>query len=400
MSVREPPAATASQPSRGVYDVVVVGARVAGAATALLLARAGLDVLAVERGSYGSDTLSTLALMRAGVFQLRSWGVLDALRATAPPAITHTTFHYADERLDISIRPHDGVEALYAPRRRVLDRLLVDAARQAGAEVVHGWRLSDLERHDDGRVAGAVLEHARAGRRSIDARWVVGADGADSRLASLVAAPVTRGADHTGCVAYGFYAGFEPDRYHWHFRPGVAAGVIPTHDGLACVFASTSGGRFGEVLAGDLAGGFARLLDESAPELARRVGSAGREGPLHGFPGRLGYLRRPWGPGWALVGDAGYFKDPITAHGLSDALRDAELLARALLLDSDDALAAYESQRDALSGRLFDITDRIASYAWSLEEVQRLHVDLNREMSREVEALAGLPRNASWSASG
>ena len=113
---------------RDRYDVVVVGARAAGAATAMLLARCGVRVLAVDRGGYGTDTLSTHALMRAGVLQLARWGLLERIEAEGTPRVQRTVFHYEDEVLDILIKPRHGVPALFAPRRTVLDRILVDAA--------------------------------------------------------------------------------------------------------------------------------------------------------------------------------------------------------------------------------------------------------------------------------
>ena len=120
------------------HDVVVVGGRVAGASTALLLARAGVRVILVDRDRHGSDTLSTHGLMRAGVLQLSRWGVLPDVAATGTPPIRQVIFHYADgEQAVVAIRPSAGVDALYAPRRYLFDRLLVDAAAAAGAEVLH-----------------------------------------------------------------------------------------------------------------------------------------------------------------------------------------------------------------------------------------------------------------------
>src|SRR5262245_38378596 len=120
------------------YDAVIVGARCAGAATALLLARAGAKVLVVDRQAYGSDTMSTHARMRGGGLQLKRWGVIPELVAAGTPPIRSTTFHYGDEAIRVDLKPDHGVDRLFAPRRTVLDPLLVDAARDAGAEVRHG----------------------------------------------------------------------------------------------------------------------------------------------------------------------------------------------------------------------------------------------------------------------
>ncbi|HUR22157.1 MAG TPA: hypothetical protein VMZ90_15175, partial [Vicinamibacterales bacterium] len=135
---------------------------------------------------------------------------------------------------------------------------------------------------------------------------------------------------------------------------------------------------------------FRELLSKVAPDLAQQIGRAGRA-RLQGFAGHVGFLRRCHGPGWALVGDAGYFKDPLTAHGITDALRDAELLARAIAAGTDEALAGYQEHRDAASEDLFDATDAIASFSWSLSEVRVLHDVLARAMSREVKQLVGAP---------
>src|SRR5262245_11772013 len=164
---------------RSSYDAVVVGARCAGAATARLLARAGLTVLLVEQGLPGADTLSTLALMRAGVLQLSRWGLLDAIEAAETPRIETTTFHYGNDAVEIPIKPRDGVDALYAPRRTLLDPLLADAAQASGAEVAYRVRLKDLRRNMNGRVTGVVVEGGGVAR-TIGATIVIGADGVNS----------------------------------------------------------------------------------------------------------------------------------------------------------------------------------------------------------------------------
>src|SRR4051794_31863251 len=141
------------------YDVVVVGARVAGAATALLLARRGARVLVVDRARRGSDTMSTHALMRPAVVQLHRWGLLDDLMAAGTPPVTRTTFHYGEEQVPITLRPVAGTSALAAPRRTVLDPLLLDVAEAAGADVLTGVRVTDLQHdHGTGRVNGVELD--------------------------------------------------------------------------------------------------------------------------------------------------------------------------------------------------------------------------------------------------
>jgi 2-polyprenyl-6-methoxyphenol hydroxylase-like FAD-dependent oxidoreductase len=372
------------------YDAVVVGARCAGAATAMLLARQGLSVLLVDRDRHGADTLSTLALMRAGVLQLHRWGLLDRIRDAGTPAIKSTSFIYGDETVTLPIKPRDGVDAFYAPRRTLLDALLADAASDSGADVVYGPRLVDLERDADGRVIGAVIEERGGARRRVGAGIVIGADGLRSTVAQLVEAPTYCEGRHACGVVYTFWPGLVNDRSRWYYRSGVSAGSIPTNDGCALVFAAMPRLRFRDEVQSDMEAGYRRVLAECAPELAGEVAEKTPSERLRGFPGQPGLMRRSHGPGWALVGDAGYFKDPITAHGISDALRDAELLARAVGRGSDGALAEYQSTRDELSRELFEITDTIAGFGWDLDLLKPLHLDLSKTMNREVEALLGL----------
>jgi flavin-dependent dehydrogenase len=272
----------------------------------------------------------------------------------------------------------------------VLDRVLVDAAVEAGADVRHRVRLCDLVRGGGGRVQGVVLQDAEDRTRAVGADIVIGADGLRSAVASLVGAPVTRQGRHAAANVYGYWSGLDVEGYHWHWSREAAAGAIPTNGGEVLVFAGTSARRFAAEVRGDVPGAYRRILAEAAPALAERLPGARLVGSLHGFPGHPGYLRRPWGQGWALVGDAAWFKDPITAHGISDALRDAELLARAVVRGGEEALAGYEAERDALSLGLFEITDRIASLDWGTAALKDLHQSLSDEMKREVAALVAL----------
>jgi menaquinone-9 beta-reductase len=378
---------------RSEYDAIVVGARVAGAVTALLLDRAGLRVLVVDRAAPGTDTLSTHALMRAGVLQLRRWGLLEALERAGTPAIRAATFHYAEDELRVALKPRDGVAALYAPRRTVLDPLLLRAAADAGADVIHGLAAIALERDPRGRVVGAVLSGPGGARRSVRAAIVVGADGMRSPVAALAGAEVEKRGRHATAFVYGHWSELPVDGYHWYYRPGVSAGAIPTNDGRTCLFVALPPARFVEELPRGASAVYGRVLAEIAPDLAAAAGGARLEGKLRPFAGAKGFVRRAWGPGWALVGDAGYFKDPLTAHGMTDALRDAELLARAIVAGTDDALAGYQALRDEVSLGLFEVTDRIASFAWNLDEARQLHQALARHMTAEGELLLALDRD-------
>lgn len=380
--------------TRSHYDAVVVGARCAGAATAMLLAREGASVLLVDRDRHGADTLSTLALMRAGVLQLSRWGVLDRIREAGTPAIRRTSFVYGDETITIPIKPRDGVDALYAPRRTVLDATLAAEAAEAGADVLYGHRLVDVQRDADGRVSGAWIEDRQGNLQGIGADIVIGADGLKSTLARRVGASTYREGRHAGGVVYGFWPGLANEGSRWYYRPGVSAGAIPTNDGDTCVFIATSDARFRDEIRHDMEAGYRRILGECAPDLADALDGETPSARFRGFPGQRGLMRTSHGPGWALVGDAGYFKDPITAHGISDALRDAELLARAVTAGTEQALAGYQATRDALSIDLFEITDEIAGYGWDLDRLQPLHMELSKAMNHEVETLLELGAGA------
>jgi flavin-dependent dehydrogenase len=180
------------------------------------------------------------------------------------------------------------------------------------------------------------------------------------------------------------------DGSHWHFVENAAAGVIPTNDGQHCVFASVPRAAFNATFRGGVERAFLQVLQANSAELSKDVARSRRIGRLHGFAGVPGYIRQSHGPGWALVGDAGYFKDPLTAHGITDALRDAELLSCAIVDGSATALEAYQHQRDELSRLLFQITDSIASFRWSLDEVKDLHAQLSAAMRAEAEHMAGV----------
>jgi len=389
---RGPPVATD-------YDVIVIGARVAGASTAMLLARQGHRVLVMDRANMPSDVVSTHAILRSGVLQLTRWGILERVIAAGTPPVNDITLGFGRERIPFQVRPEHGVDTLYAPRRHILDTILVDAAEEAGAEFAGGTRMIDLLRDEEGTVTG-VLAKRRGEEMTCTARVVIGADGVWSRTADLVAAPPYRSHPATNAVTYAYYRGVDVPGFWFQFTPGVNAGIIPTNDGMCCVFAGRPNDRMGEFRA-DSETEFNHLLEKAGPDLAEIVSAGSRASQFRGTKGLPGFIRQSWGPGWALVGDAGYTKDPISAHGISDALRDAELCARAV--DSAirhpegaaEAMNGYQRLRDGLSQPMFRESEALARYQWDAEEAS----DRMRAISEAVRAeCAVLESLGEWSA--
>lgn len=370
----------------GHYDAVVVGARVAGAATAMLLARQGHRVLAIDKAAYGSTTLSTHALMRGGVSQLARWGLLDRVFAAGTPVITKTTFRYGDAVTEIGIPATAEVAGLAAPNRRVLDTILVDAATEAGVEVRHETQLVDIHQDPGGRVCGAEMRMPDGTHAVVTTDLLIGADGLRSTVARRLGVPVTRQGHSASSYVVQYFGGtgLPNDRFTTLYKPGCGAGVIPTNDGQFCVFTAMRPKVFVADARRDVAAAMDRTLTHLDPELAATLRSATPAGPVRSWPGVAGQFRKAHGPGWALVGDAGYFKDPFAAHGISDAFRDAELLATAATTGDFER---YESLRDELSAPLFDVLEQIAGYEWDLTTLPRLHRGLSKAMATEYELL-------------
>ena len=369
------------------YDAVVVGARCAGAATAMLMARSGRRVLLLDRAPPTRDTLSTHALMRGGALQLRRWGLLDRVVAAGTPAVVGTTFHYADRSDAVEL-----ADPLYAPRRTVLDAVLVEAAREAGVEHRSAVDVTDVVRDASGRVTGVVAAQRGGAPTTITAALTVGADGLRSTVARRVGARTLHEGRAASAIAYGYVPAPGADRYEWFYRPGATAGVIPTNGGEACVWVGLPPGRFLAERSGGLDALLARTLRAVAPEVRDLVDLDGRTGPVRGFPGVPGFLREAAGPGWALVGDAGYFKDPLTAHGITDALRDAELLARA------DDPRDYQRARDALAHPLLAVAESIVGYGWDAPGIRGLLEEERLAFKAEVGVIRGFDAPAALAA--
>jgi flavin-dependent dehydrogenase len=335
------------------YDVVVVGARVAGAATALLLARAGRRVLLVDRARLPSEIAQGHFVYRHAPRRLQRWGLLERIAASGSPPVTTLVMSVGDFPLEARNLSVDGVPWGIGPRRGVLDRILLEAAVDAGAEVLDEIAIDDVL-VEDGRVIGVRGQSARNGRPlRVHARLTVGADGRHSRIAQAVRAPLQEQVAPLTCWYFSYWSGVPMDRIELHVLHRRACFVFPTNDDLTAVFIAFPTEEFERIR---VRPEFAMLaaLDQ-IPELGEYVRGGRREERMYGTADVPNFVRTASGPGWALVGDAASHKDPMLALGISHALQDAELLAEAAdagfsgELPLYDALAGYEVRRMAVS---------------------------------------------------
>ncbi|HUP73570.1 MAG TPA: NAD(P)/FAD-dependent oxidoreductase [Acidimicrobiales bacterium] len=363
-----------------MFDAIVVGSRCAGAPTAMLLARRGRRVLLVDRATFPSDTLSGHAIQPAGVARLARWGLLDRLVSTGVPAVERMSFDFGPVCLRGTPPPADGNSSMYVPRRTILDTLLVEAAAEAGAEIREGFTVKELVFAGDrvvgvrGRDRGGRLVEERAG-------VVIGADGMHSFVARAVGAPSYNVQPVASVAAYSYWSGVDLDGGELYVRPNRFFVTVPTHDDLVIV-AQTIAVSDANAYRDDIEGAFMATL-ETAPSLAARIGAGTRVERFRLTNDTGGFFRTSHGPGWALVGDAGYHKDPVTAQGMLDAFRDADLLSAAVDEGLDGnlerSLAHYQASRDAAVGAMYDFTCQLA------------HVELPPppEMQQLIGALVG-----------
>ena len=356
------------------YDAIVVGARCAGAPTAMLLARKGHRVLLLDRASFPSDTLSTHVVHAPGVAALRRWSLLDAVIAAGTPPVDSYSFDFGPITITGTPRPHDGSSTAYAPRRTVLDKILVDAARAAGAEVRERFSVDEVVIENG--VAVGIRGRGEDGASVLEgARVVIGADGRSSKVARAVGAERYNEKPKLQQSYYTYWSGLEVDGFETVIRPDRGWGAVRTNDDLTML---VLGWPIAEAAAykADIEGNYLKTL-ELAPEFAERVRAATREERFQGGASE-NFFRKPFGPGWALVGDAGYTKDPITAQGISDAFRDAELCSGALdeawsgERSFEDAMGAYQLMRDAHVMPIYEFTTQLATLEAPPPELQQL----------------------------
>ena len=350
-----------------MYDAIIIGARCAGSPLAMLLARKGHRVLLVDKATFPSDTISTHHIHQPGVARLARWGLLDKVRASNCPPTTEIKFDVGPFALAGTPPPAGGQREAYAPRRRVLDKILADAAAEAGAELREGFSVEELTA-EGGTVTGIRGRDRRGARVVEKARVVVGADGARSLVAREAGAPVYHDRGMLTCNYYSYWSGVELGGVEIYPRSGGMVVADKTNDGLTMVVVVRPKVAFDRVRSG-VEAEFMRALDECAPSLAERVRSGRREERFAGSGFLPNFFRKPYGPGWALVGDAGYVKDPVTAQGITNSFSHAEMLAEALdeslsgRREMGEALAGYEARRNREVMAMFEHTCRLASLA-------------------------------------
>jgi 2-polyprenyl-6-methoxyphenol hydroxylase-like FAD-dependent oxidoreductase len=378
-----------------MYDVIVVGARCAGAPTAMLLARKGYRVLMVDKDAFPSDIMSTHYIHQPGVAHLKQWGLLDQVVATNCPPITKIAADFGPLVLKGTPPPADGADAAFCPRRRLLDQILIDAAVKAGAEMRESFTVHELTKDGDsvigisGRAGGgSALEE--------QAKLVIGADGVHSVVARLVNPPEYEVVPSRSCGYYSYFSGVPVDSATIYNRGKRLLYSFPTNDGLTCIAEEWPDTEFHEFRA-DIEGNFNRTL-QLVPALAEAVSSGHREERFVGTGDMPNFFRRPHGPGWALVGDAGYHKDPVTGQGITDSFRDAGLLAEAIddgfsgRVPLEQALAGYEQRRNQVAMPIYQLTLQQVAYEPPPPEILQLIAAVHtsqEETNRFLGLLAG-----------
>ena len=327
------------------FDVIVVGARCAGAPLATMLARSGLRVCVVDKDRFPSDTPSTHGIQPTGVQVLERLGVLETLLELAPPMVRARMVFDGDVAVVDDVVAITGAPVL-SVRRPKLDQVLSGAAAKAGAEVRTQTAVTGLVL-DRGRVCGVTTASGE-----LRAPLVVGADGTRSAVAKLVGAREYFPTPNGRLFMWAYYEADPTNGEMWIGKiDDYAYLVTPTDAGLTLVGACPSIDRRDEARANREAVYEAGV--RAWPELHDGVAGARREGPIHTMANMHGFFRASAGPGWVLTGDAGHFKDPTPGQGIADALRQAEKLAGVIVraLDGsapspDQALTEWWRWRD------------------------------------------------------
>lgn len=380
--------------SSSAYDVIVVGARCAGSPCAMLLAKRGMRVLLVDRARFPSDQpMSTHAIHARGLGHLSDWGLLGAVESLGAAPIVELHLDAGSFSVTAPLPSVSGRTKSLAPRRLLLDELLVRAAATAGAEVREGCTVEHLESHA-GTVTGIVGRTEAGTPFRESARMVIGADGPGSRVARDAGAekyhriPVRQG------TVWSYWSGVDLGGRIWVApRDGGAVYAFATSGGLSLVGANWEIETFKR-----MSGAFGEAAEASirrhVPDLFERL-AAGRREESWKRGATESFFRVASGPGWALVGDAGHKLDPCTAQGITHAFRDVALLVAALdqgmsgRIPLEAALADYQRERDSWSKPFFDFTCEMARMK-PLNAIQLAMLDYGRSHLEVVSRFGGL----------
>jgi 2-polyprenyl-6-methoxyphenol hydroxylase-like FAD-dependent oxidoreductase len=379
------------------FDVVVIGGSVSGASTAMLLARRGYKVLVVERQTFPRDTLSTHFIWPRGVSYLNRWGLAERVWAKTPRfkkmevSIEGISLVGSVPLGDVKNRfrqLHGDCEAVTnfycGPRRFFLDQLLLDAAREAGVDVRENTSCA----HpiiEDGVVRGVSIVGSGRVAETVRARLVIGADGRFSGFVKQVGAKTTDLRPLSTFAYWGYFSGIEKDELAIHKRGRLGTAIFPTSHGthMVLVYGPTA---WWDDFRKDAEGNFFRTYEFCSPEITELVHAGKREEPFKACGTMPAFHRENHGPGWALVGDAGSFKDQVTAMGITHSFRDAELITgfihRAFSgeFTIDAAMAEYSRTRSADYNEYFDMVCHVAEMnAYSKAELEFFHSIRNNQ---------------------
>jgi 2-polyprenyl-6-methoxyphenol hydroxylase-like FAD-dependent oxidoreductase len=346
-----------------MHDVIIVGARCAGASLAMLLARQGVKVLLVDRAGFPSDIPHGHFIHRHGPRRLRDWGLLDRIAARTP-AITSMTFDAGDFPLVAHDLVEDGVAWGYGPRRTTLDTILIQAAEESGASVRPCFNVFEyLIEH--GTVVG-IHGRTQSGQTVLErASLVVGADGRNSGLARAVEAPMYNHVPAILFYYFSYWSDVPTQPFELYLRTLERRVIFSfrTEDDRFAIFVGAPMEEF-EAFRRDIEGAFMRTL-ALVPDFAERIRAGRRAERFYGCADLPNFYRKPCGNGWALIGDAGLHKDPFLALGICDGLRDADFLAEAICKGLggtrtlSDALGEFERKRNEASAA--DYEENIAA---------------------------------------
>lgn len=366
----------ASSASGRPYDAIIVGARCAGAPCAMLLAKQGARVLLLDRDRFPSNMpLSTHLMHPLAVARLIKWGLLDEIAARSV-AVTRWRLALHGVTMVGPPPPVDGNALSFAPRREFLDGVLECAAVRAGAELRETSTVTDLV-FDGDQVVGIEARGPNGRKFTEHARIVIGADGPGSIVAHRTRARESHVVPLVQSNLWSYFTGITLDEVQLHVQPKMGAFAFPSSDGAVLIAANLMYDEFIAAKADRMAAYRARLR-QVAPALDELVGRATPVDRLYAGCTRA-FVRQAAGPGWALIGDAGIKKDPVTAQGIPSAFLTAEWLAEALgavfsgRRAMADALSDYGAQRDSFMMPFYDFTVRLAEFNPPSDTLARLY---------------------------